>query len=94
MITCFSPVSAGGLRCVGLPDDARGITAGYQTRLRSRTTGGESVDPDVTVEMNLLLYASYFGITRAEARARATALLEFTALTEKASARIDTLSGA
>jgi lipooligosaccharide transport system ATP-binding protein len=43
--------------------------------------------------MNLLLYASYFGIARSEARRRAADLLAFTQLTEKTGARIDTLSG-
>ena len=91
MITCFSPVTAGRLEVFGLP-----VVARHHAAIKARlglAPQEENLDPDVTVEMNLLLYASYFGIARAEARARASALLEFTALTEKASARIDTLSG-
>ncbi len=91
MITCFSPVTSGRLEVFGLPMVARHHAA-IKARL-GLAPQEENLDPDVSVEMNLLLYASYFGIPRAEARARANALLEFAALAEKAGARIDTLSG-
>ena len=91
MITCFSPMSAGRLEVFGLPV----VPANYRA-IKARlglAPQEENLDPDLSVEMNLLVYASYFGIGRAEARARVGELLEFAQLTEKAKARIDTLSG-
>ncbi len=91
MITCFSPITAGRLEVLGLPVEPANHRA-IKARL-GLAPQEENLDPDVTVEMNLLLYASYFGIGGAAARARVAALLEFAALTEKAGARIHTLSG-
>jgi lipooligosaccharide transport system ATP-binding protein len=91
MITCFSPPTAGRLTVFGLPV-IRSNHAAIKARL-GLAPQEENLDPDVSVEMNLLLYASYFGIARADARARVAELLAFSALTEKAKARIDTLSG-
>jgi lipooligosaccharide transport system ATP-binding protein len=91
MLTCFSPPSAGTLRVFGLPvttTNARAIKARLGLAPQE-----ENLDPDLTVEMNLLLYASYFGLSRDEARRRTTELLTFAQLTDKAGARIDTLSG-
>jgi lipooligosaccharide transport system ATP-binding protein len=91
MLTCFSPPSAGSLAVFGLP-----VTAANARAIKARlgvAPQEENLDPDLTVEMNLLLYASYFGIGRAEARRRTGELLAFAQLTDKAGARIDTLSG-
>ncbi len=91
MITCFSPMTAGRLRVFGLPVEPANHRA-IKARL-GLAPQEENLDPDLSVEMNLLIYASYFGIAGAEARARVRELLAFAALTEKATARIDTLSG-
>jgi len=91
MITCFSPASAGRLRVFGLPVEPANHRA-IKARL-GLAPQEENLDPDLSVEMNLLIYASYFGIPGGEARARVAELLAFAALTEKAKARIDTLSG-
>ena len=91
MLTCFSPPTAGRLTVFGLP-----ATAGNARAIKARlglAPQEENLDPDLTVEMNLLIYASYFGIGRADARARAAELLAFAELGDKAAARIDTLSG-
>jgi ABC-type multidrug transport system, ATPase component len=53
----------------------------------------DSLDPDFTVEENLLIYGRYFGLTDATMRARIDGLLEFAALQGKAGARIAELSG-
>jgi lipooligosaccharide transport system ATP-binding protein len=53
----------------------------------------DNIDPDFTVEENLIVYARYFGIRDREARARVPGLLEFANLESKAKARIQTLSG-
>jgi lipooligosaccharide transport system ATP-binding protein len=91
MITCFSPPSGGRLEVFGLP-----VVAANHRAIKARlgvAPQEENLDPDLSVEMNLLVYASYFGIGRAEARARMRELLEFAQLSEKAKARINTLSG-
>jgi lipooligosaccharide transport system ATP-binding protein len=91
MITCFSPPTAGRLEVFGLP-----VVAANHRAIKARlglAPQEENLDPDLSVEMNLVVYASYFGLPRAEACARVRELLAFAALTEKASARIDTLSG-
>jgi lipooligosaccharide transport system ATP-binding protein len=91
MMTCFSPPSGGRLEVFGLP-----VVPANHRAIKARlglSPQEENLDPDLSVEMNLLVYASYFGIGRAEARARMRELLEFAQLTEKAKARIDTLSG-
>ena len=91
MITCFSPSSGGRLEVFGLP-----VVPANHRAIKARlgvAPQEENLDPDLSVEMNLLVYASYFGIGRAEARARMHELLEFAQLGEKAKARIATLSG-
>ena len=91
MITCFSPPSAGQLTVFGLP-----VTPANHRTIKGRiglAPQEENLDPDLSVEMNLFVYASYFGIGRVEARRRANDLLGFAALTEKAREHIRTLSG-
>jgi lipooligosaccharide transport system ATP-binding protein len=91
MLTCFSPLDAGTLTVFGLPVNAANARA-IKSRL-GLAPQEENLDPDLTVEMNLLVYASYFGIGRADARARVAELLAFAELEDKAGARIPTLSG-
>ena len=53
----------------------------------------DNIDPDFTVEENLVVYARYFGMRSAEAARRVPYLLEFANLESKRDARIQTLSG-
>ena len=53
----------------------------------------DSLDPDFTVEENLLIYGRYFGLRDAQTRPRIAGLLEFAGLQGKAHARIAELSG-
>lgn len=53
----------------------------------------DSLDPDLTVEQNLLLYASYYDIPRAVARNRTDELLHFFALETRRREVIGHLSG-
>jgi lipooligosaccharide transport system ATP-binding protein len=53
----------------------------------------DNLDPDFSVEENLLIYGRYFGAADREIRSRIPALLEFAGLAARASARINTLSG-
>ncbi len=91
MLTCFSPPTAGSLAVFGMP-----VTPGNARAIKARlgiAPQEENLDPDLTVEMNLLVYASYFGLARSDARARAAELLAFAELGDRAGSRIDTLSG-
>jgi lipooligosaccharide transport system ATP-binding protein len=52
-----------------------------------------ALDPELTVIENLLLYGSFFGITRSAARERADQLLELLSLTGKEHSQVRELSG-
>jgi lipooligosaccharide transport system ATP-binding protein len=90
MIGCVSPPSAGTLRILGLDPIHDG------PRIRARLgvcPQQDSLDLDLSVTENLLVYAGYFGIPRAMARPRAAELLEFVQLTDRANDRVEPLSG-
>ena len=53
----------------------------------------DNLDPDFTVEENLLVYGRYFGLPDRTILERIPGLLEFAALAARASSRIQTLSG-
>jgi lipooligosaccharide transport system ATP-binding protein len=90
MIGAVSPVSSGELRILGL-DPA---TQGSKIRARLGVVPQEdNLDAELTVRQNLLTYARYFGISRSVAKERATELLDFVQLTERADDRVDPLSG-
>jgi lipooligosaccharide transport system ATP-binding protein len=90
MVGCVSPVSDGELRVFGLDPAADG------PRIRSRigvVPQEDTLDLDLTVRDNLLVYARYFGIRRAVSRVRGDQLLEFVQLTERAESKVESLSG-
>jgi lipooligosaccharide transport system ATP-binding protein len=91
MVTCFLPPDAGTLRVAGHPMEPR-----YHRAIKGRlgiVQQEDSLDPDLSVEKNLTIYASYFGMPAAPARWRAGELIAFAALGEHRTARIRTLSG-
>jgi lipooligosaccharide transport system ATP-binding protein len=90
MISCISPVSGGTLRVLG-QDPA---TEGAAIRARMGLVPQEdSLDLDLTVLDNLMIYGRYFDMPRKVIRQRADQLLEFAQLTERAHDRVDPLSG-
>jgi lipooligosaccharide transport system ATP-binding protein len=90
MVQAVSPRSQGMLTVFGLDPER----AGKQIRARLGVCGQEdSLDPDLNVLDNLLVYGSYFAQPRRETRQRARELLEFVSLTEKAKRGIRELSG-
>ncbi|NCG22962.1 MAG: ATP-binding cassette domain-containing protein [Actinobacteria bacterium] len=90
MIGCVSPVSAGRLEIFGM-DPARD---GRVIRGRMGVVPQmDQLDNELTVLENLVIYARYFDISKAEARARASDLLDFVQLAEKASSTVEPLSG-
>ncbi|HEX6529476.1 MAG TPA: ATP-binding cassette domain-containing protein [Burkholderiales bacterium] len=53
----------------------------------------DNLDPDFTVEENLLVYGRYFGFSREEIQPRISTLLDFAGLTGREDSKIITLSG-
>ncbi|WP_443680381.1 ABC transporter ATP-binding protein [Nocardioides mangrovi] len=90
MIAAVSPVSDGQLRIL----DRDPATDGPEIRARIGVCPQEdTLDTELNVRDNLIVYGRYFGLPRAEVRERADELLEFVQLTEKAKAKVDDLSG-
>jgi lipooligosaccharide transport system ATP-binding protein len=90
MIGCVSPVSSGTLRILGLDPAHDGA------RIRARlgvVPQQDTLDDELTVRENLIIYSRYFGLSRKEARVRADRLLEFVQLAERATDRVAPLSG-
>jgi lipooligosaccharide transport system ATP-binding protein len=53
----------------------------------------DTLDPDFTLEENILVYGRYFGMKKAQIEPRIPALLEFASLTSKAKSKPGELSG-
>ena len=90
MIACMSPVSAGTLRVLGRDPDRDG------PEIRSRigvVPQEDTLDLELTVLDNLLVYGRYFDLPRRVIRERADELLDFVQLTERARDRVESLSG-
>jgi lipooligosaccharide transport system ATP-binding protein len=85
-----SPVSGGEIRVFGLPIPQAGRAVRARTGVVPQA---DNLDPDFTVAENLRVYGRYFGIPVATLDKRIRELLEFVGLTERAEARIATLSG-
>ena len=90
MIGCVSPISEGSLRVLGHDPASDG------PRIRARigvVPQQDTLDNELTVRENLVIYGRYFGLSRAECRRRADELLAFAQLTERANDQVEPLSG-
>ena len=90
MIACVSPRTGGDLTVLGADPDVEGPS------IRARlgvVPQADNLDGELTLRQNLQIYGRYFGYSRAYCRAKATELLEFAQLTERADADVDPLSG-
>jgi lipooligosaccharide transport system ATP-binding protein len=90
MIGCVSPITDGSLRVLGLDPDRDG------PRIRARlgvVPQLDTLDNELTVRENLIIYGRYFGLSRKAVRERADELLEFVQLAERANDRVEPLSG-
>ncbi len=90
MVACFTPVTVGTVRVFGL--DVAVSPREVKTHL-GICPQEDNLDPDFSVEKNLLTYARYFDMPRTVARARADALLRLMQLEEKRGSKIQELSG-
>jgi lipooligosaccharide transport system ATP-binding protein len=86
----LTPLSGGTLSVFGLP------VSENASAIRARVgivPQADNLDPDFTVEENLYVYASFFGLSRRQVAPRIESLLKFASLTDRRRARTDTLSG-
>ena len=90
MIHAFTPITAGDLVVLGLRVDRDPVAVKRRIGVVPQE---ENLDPDLTPGENLLVFARYFDIPRAEARRRATDLLDFVGLAARAASPLDELSG-
>ena len=90
MIYCFSPVTKGELTVadMNVSTQARQIKS-----LIGVAPQEDNLDPDFNVIKNLEVYASFFDLSKKEAKKRAINLLRFFQLEEKRDATIPQLSG-
>ena len=90
MIGTVSPVTSGKLTVFGLDAAHDG------PRIRSRlgvVPQADTLDNELSVLENLLIYGRYFGLSWGEARRRALELLDFVQLTERSADQVEPLSG-
>ena len=86
----LTPVSSGELTIFGL------AVQQHAAKIRARTgiiPQADNLDPDFSVEENLAVYASFFGLAGPEIDARIDTLLDFVSLGERRKAKPDALSG-
>jgi lipooligosaccharide transport system ATP-binding protein len=90
MIACVSPVTEGTLRVFGMDPAVDGA------RIRARMGSvpqADTLDAELTVRENLVIYGRYFDLSWGESRRRADELLEFVQLSDRASDQVEPLSG-
>ncbi len=90
MIGCTSPISDGELGVLDLDPRVDG------PRIRARlgvVPQEDTLDNELTVRENLLIYGRYFGLSRAECGKRADELLEFVQLSDRRNDLVEPLSG-
>jgi lipooligosaccharide transport system ATP-binding protein len=90
MLYGFTPPTGGELRVFDrdITSDWRRIKAHIGVCHQENT-----LDPDLTVRQNLLVYAGYFAIPKEQAQRRAAELLDFFALSHRSGAKVMELSG-
>ncbi len=90
MLYGYSPPTSGMLRVFGMDisTDSRKIKSRIGVCQQDNT-----LDPDLSVEQNLFVFAGYFSIPKKEAVVRSEELLDFFALSHKKDAKVMELSG-
>src|SRR5215218_6475794 len=80
MIGCTSPITDGELRILGMDPRKRG--ADIRARL-GVVPQQDTLDNELTVRENLIIYGRYFGLDRKECARRADELLDFVQLADR-----------
>jgi lipooligosaccharide transport system ATP-binding protein len=90
MIGCVSPPSGGTLSILGLDP----VTQGADIRARLGVVPQQdTLDMELTVRENIIIYGRYFGLPRADLGRRADELIDFVQLNERANDKVEPLSG-
>ena len=90
MIGCVSPPTSGELTILGMDS----VRQGQAIRARLGVVPQEdSLDVELTVRENLLVYGRYFGLSRPVIRERSDRLLDFVQLADRQNDRVEPLSG-
>jgi lipooligosaccharide transport system ATP-binding protein len=90
MVGCVSPPSGGTLRIL----DRDPVANGAEIRARLGVVPQQdTLDMELTVRENIVIYGRYFGLPRHELGRRADELLEFVQLNERADSKVEPLSG-
>jgi lipooligosaccharide transport system ATP-binding protein len=90
MIACVSPRSDGELKVLGMDPDQSG------SKIRSRigvVPQLDTLDNELSIEENLLIYGRYFDIPTRDIRERSNELIDFVQLQERRKDIVDNLSG-
>jgi len=90
MVGCVSPRTGGELRVLDMDPKTDG------SRIRARLGSvpqEDSLDTELTVWDNMVIYGRYFDMPRAQIRERAAELLDFVQLGDRRDSRVDPLSG-
>ena len=90
MLCCVSPPSEGKLTILGMDP----VSHGSQIRARIGVVPQEdTLDMELTVRENLLIYGRYFGFRRSLIKERTDQLLDFVQLADRGNDKVDNLSG-
>jgi len=90
MVGCVSPPTSGELTILGMDP----VRNGAAIRARLGVVPQENtLDIELTVRENLIVYGRYFGLPRAVIRERSDVLLDFVQLSDRAEDAVDPLSG-
>jgi lipooligosaccharide transport system ATP-binding protein len=90
MIACVSPRTAGEMSILGQDPDRNGPQIRARLGVVPQT---DTLDTELTVLENLIIYGRYFDLSYAEAGKRAAELLEFVQLNERSKDLVEPLSG-
>jgi lipooligosaccharide transport system ATP-binding protein len=90
MIGCVSPPSGGTLSILGFDP----VTKGADIRARLGVVPQQdTLDMELTVRENIIIYGRYFGLPRGDLGRRADELIDFVQLNERANDKVEPLSG-
>ncbi|MEO6351008.1 MAG: ATP-binding cassette domain-containing protein [Candidatus Limnocylindrales bacterium] len=90
MIAAISPRTTGTLTVLGMDPDRGGPSIRARIGVVPQL---DTLDTELSVLENLLIYGRYFDLSYAEARSRALELLEFVQLNDRANSLVEPLSG-